>query len=95
MAWWESPGPGAPHQQPVHAAEKYPKAWDALQKAQAAAAASGSPVERGLVEALATRYTEKPPEDRRPLDEAYAGAMRRLWQMFPADPTWERSTRSR
>jgi len=87
MAWWGVALVQGPHiNNPSMLPEKYPKAWDALQKAQATAASSGSPVERGLVEALATRYTEKPPEDRRPLDEAYAGAMRRLWQMFPADP---------
>ena len=39
--------------------------------------------ERSLIEALATRYAWPPPEDRRPLDEAYAAAMRAVWRTNP------------
>lgn len=45
-----------------------------------------SPVERDLVEALAYRYADPQPEDRSGLDRAYADAMRRVWQKYPADP---------
>ncbi len=44
-----------------------------------------SPVEQALIEALAARYQDPPPEDRKPLDLAYAAAMRRVWQQYPAD----------
>jgi tetratricopeptide (TPR) repeat protein len=39
--------------------------------------------ERALIEALATRYAWPPPADRRPLDEAYAAAMRAVWRTHP------------
>jgi tetratricopeptide (TPR) repeat protein len=44
-----------------------------------------SPVERALIEAQAQRFVWPRPEDRKPLDEAYAAAMRRVWQAFPDD----------
>ena len=46
------------------------------------------PVERALIEALATRYSDPPPAEpraHRALDEAYATAMRRVAGRFPND----------
>lgn len=45
-----------------------------------------SPVEQALVRAVAERYAQTPPEDRRPLDEAYAAAMGEAFHAFPLDP---------
>lgn len=45
-----------------------------------------SPVERDLVETLSHRYANPQPEDRSPLDQAYADAMRKVWQKHPNDP---------
>ena len=45
-----------------------------------------SPVERDLIEALTHRYANPPPQDRVPLDQAYADAMRTVWQKYPNDP---------
>jgi tetratricopeptide (TPR) repeat protein len=45
-----------------------------------------SPVERALIDALAKRYANPQPEDRSPLDRAYADAMREVWKKFPNDP---------
>ena len=45
-----------------------------------------SPVERALIEALGKRYANPQPEDRKPLDEAYANAMREVWKAHPTDP---------
>jgi tetratricopeptide (TPR) repeat protein len=59
-------------------------AWRELRLAQQHAAA-GTPVERALIAALATRYDLPQPEDRRPLDLAYADAMRVVWKNFPQD----------
>ena len=45
-----------------------------------------SPVEAALIRAVSERYAMPIPEDRRPLDEAYADAMERAWARFPSDP---------
>jgi tetratricopeptide (TPR) repeat protein len=45
-----------------------------------------TPVERDLIEALSHRYANPQPEDRAPLDQAYADAMRKVWQAHPRDP---------
>jgi tetratricopeptide (TPR) repeat protein len=60
-------------------------AWQALQLAQKHAS-SAKPVERALIEALGKRYAQPQPEDRSPLDRAYADAMRGVWQAYPKDP---------
>ena len=60
-------------------------AWKELTLAQEHAS-KGSPVERALIEALGKRYANPQPEDRKPLDEAYANAMRDVWKAHPTDP---------
>ena len=42
--------------------------------------------ERSLIDALAVRYQVPVPENRDPLNQAYAGEMRKLHQQFPNDP---------
>lgn len=59
-------------------------AWAAVTKAQAVASL-GTPVEQALVAAVAKRYANPQPLDRKPLDEAYAAAMGNVWQKYPAD----------
>ena len=59
-------------------------AWKELKLAQENAA-NVSPVERDLIEALGQRYANPQPEDRVPLDQAYADAMRKVWQLHPDD----------
>src|SRR6478736_6692171 len=59
-------------------------AWNELQLAQQNAE-HASPVERDLIEALSHRYANPPPQDRAPLDQAYADAMRTVWQKYPND----------
>lgn len=59
-------------------------AVDALAKARELAAAA-RPVEQDLIAALTTRYTDPPPSDPRPLDRAYAQAMREVWKSHPDD----------
>ncbi|HVU24226.1 MAG TPA: hypothetical protein VHE13_08885 [Opitutus sp.] len=44
-----------------------------------------TPAERDLIEALAARYANPQPEDRGPLDRAYADAMRQVWRAHPDD----------
>jgi tetratricopeptide (TPR) repeat protein len=48
-------------------------------------ASTATPVERGLVEAVATRYADPPPPDRTSLDEAYARAMQDLYRAYSSD----------
>ena len=63
-------------------------AWDALQRARAAAPRA-TPVEQALIEALARRYAGPEylePEAMQPHVEAYADAMRQVATRFPDDP---------
>jgi len=61
-----------------------PEAWRAIQAAEAALD-DETPAERALVTALASRYAADPPENRAPLDQAYAVAMRTAAQAYPKD----------
>ncbi|MGI0487053.1 tetratricopeptide repeat protein [Pantanalinema rosaneae CENA516] len=61
------------------------EAWQALQTARSLSQTAPTE-ERAYVEALATRYVQNPPADRRPLDRAYADAMRQVAQQYPNDP---------
>jgi tetratricopeptide (TPR) repeat protein len=57
-------------------------AWSALQTA-IRLSKSATPREQALIQALAKRYTPQPPSDRKPLDLAYANAMRQVMQQYP------------
>ena len=60
-------------------------AWKAVQEARARAEGE-SPKEQALIDALSRRYREVPrPDDRAGLDSAYAEAMGRLAERYPAD----------
>jgi tetratricopeptide (TPR) repeat protein len=48
-------------------------------------AASATPADRALIEALQSRYADPAPEDRKPLDRAYAEAMAKVVRDFPGD----------
>ncbi len=85
MAWWGvayCEGPN--YNDPVMTDKRSAAAWDALEKARARIE-NTTPVERGLIEALGHRYAEPWPEDRKPLDQAYADAMGKLWATYPED----------
>lgn len=85
MAWWGIALANGPHiNNPVLPPERNEAALAALAKAQALAA-KGSAVEQALIAALAVRYVKDPPEDRKPLDEAYAAAMRKVFEKHPQD----------
>jgi tetratricopeptide (TPR) repeat protein len=60
-------------------------AWKELELARKYEA-KASPVERALIDALAKRYANPQPQDRVPLDQAYADAMREVWKAYPNDP---------
>jgi len=62
-------------------------AKDATALAARAASLTGMarPVDRALIHALQARYADPAPQDRAPLDRAYADAMARVVEQFPDD----------
>lgn len=85
MAWWGISVANGPHiNNPLVPPERAAAAWEALTKAQELAP-KASAVDRELIAALAARYAKEQPEDRKPLDEAYAAAMRKVWKANPTD----------
>jgi hypothetical protein len=84
MAWWGLAIAQGPHiNNPIVTPEATQTALQALAKARDADPKSS--VDSALIEALSQRYTTPPPQDRRPLDEAYAAAMRKVWKRYPDD----------
>ena len=85
MAWWGVALVNGPHINfPLVPPDKAAKAWEAIAAAQRLAA-NCSPLERSLIGALAQRYASPQPEDRKPLDQAYANAMREVWRAHPSN----------
>ncbi len=84
MCWWGSALVLGPHVNATMDPSNNAKAWDRLQRALDTAD-DASDREQAYIEALSARYASEPPEDRRPLDEAYADAMAKLAAEFPDD----------
>jgi tetratricopeptide (TPR) repeat protein len=85
MAFWGIAIANGPHiNNPVVPEARAKAAWDALGQAKALAS-SATPVERALIDALGARYAWPQPEDRKPLEQAYADAMRGVWKSYPRD----------
>ncbi|CAN5466582.1 hypothetical protein BH23VER1_BH23VER1_25730 [soil metagenome] len=90
MAYWGKAFCHGPHiNNPVMDEPGAIAAWSALQNALALADRS-SPAERALIEALASRYADPAAgdlpltaEERKPLDEAFAGVMSKVHARFP------------
>ncbi|MEZ6243002.1 MAG: hypothetical protein R3B57_08165 [Phycisphaerales bacterium] len=86
IAWWGIAYAHGLHiNNPQMTEEASTKAYDAAQKAMSLVR-HASPVEQALIRAVAARYAMPIPEDRAPLDQAYADAMQRAWEAFPDDP---------
>lgn len=85
MAWWGVAYAQGPHiNLPMVSPEQAAVASNAISRARALSDGA-SMIERGLIEALATRCVPSPPEDRGPLERAYADAMRALQAQYPDD----------
>jgi tetratricopeptide (TPR) repeat protein len=84
MCWWGAALVLGPHVNAAMDPANNPKAWDRLQRAQRVAS-DATEKEQAFIKALSARYAENPPEDRRPLDEAYAAAMAELAAKYPDD----------
>ncbi len=82
--WGISLSLGKNYNYPLFPPEKAKAAWKALESARAKAKAE-SEANRALIEALAARYADPLPKETRPLEEAYAKAMKAVWEKFPKD----------
>jgi tetratricopeptide (TPR) repeat protein len=86
MAYWGIALANGPHINfPLVPPENAAAAWKNLQLAKEKSA-NCNEVEKDLIEALSTRYANPQPEDRTPLDRAYADAMRKVWEKHRNDP---------
>jgi tetratricopeptide (TPR) repeat protein len=65
--------------------DNYQRAYAAIVKAQSLAQ-NCTPKEKALIEALAFRYAAQPPANRAALDEAYATAMKKVYEQYATDP---------
>ncbi len=84
MCYWGVANALGPNINAPMADEAVPEAYEALQRARELAP-QASEAERAYIEALSTRYVEKPVADRHALDVAYAAAMRKLAHRDPED----------
>lgn len=82
--WGEGYALGPNINSPVMSEDAIEPAFSAAAKALALAS-TASDSERALIEALAKRYSPDPKAERGPLNEAYAAAMRKVYDAFPKD----------
>ena len=84
-AWWGIALANGPHiNNPTLDPEHENAALEALEIAKGFTSGK-SGIEVELVQALTKRYSSSHPEDRKPLDQAYADAMRTVWRAHPHD----------
>src|SRR5690606_38942733 len=79
--WGEAFALGPNINAPMEAADHAP-AYAAMRRAHELRA-NATPLERALIEAMAERYAQSPPEDRSTLDAAFADAMAAVADSFP------------
>jgi tetratricopeptide (TPR) repeat protein len=84
MCWWGAALVLGPHVNSGMDPANNQKAWQRLQRA-IALAPRASEREQAFIRALSARFAENPPDDRRPLDEAYAQAAGQLVAERPDD----------
>lgn len=84
ICWWGQALVLGPNINVPMVPEAAAPAWDAAQKALALRD-KASPVEQMLIDAVVARYAQTAPEDRAPLDRAYADAMKAAVEKFPDD----------
>ena len=86
MAWWGVAYANGLHiNNPVMTAAQSQRGYEAAQEALKRID-HASPVEQALIRAVSQRYAWPAPEDRTPLDRAYADAMEQAWREYPTDP---------
>lgn len=85
MAYWGMAFASGPNINAAMDKGAVPEAYTAVQKALALSV-KVSEKERAFITALAKRYADKPVEDRKPLDKAFADAMQEVAAKYPDDP---------
>jgi tetratricopeptide (TPR) repeat protein len=86
MGWWGVAYVLGPNINAAMDTANAPEAHRAAQKAlELSKKSKATAWERAMAEAIAKRYALPVPEDRKPLDQAYADAMRSVFQKFPKD----------
>ncbi|MBI4165698.1 MAG: hypothetical protein HY508_08200, partial [Acidobacteria bacterium] len=83
--WGEALSLGPNINDTIPDAEREQNAYAAMKKAQQIKSGS-SPIERALIDALVTRYTQTKQVDRKKLNAAYARAMTAVFKRFGDDP---------
>ncbi len=84
MAWWGFAYVLGPNYNAVMAEDNYRWAYDAAQKA-VELSDNCNEKEKILIHAMAERYAQNPPEDRKNLDVAYSKAMKSAFKAYPND----------
>src|SRR5262245_18184734 len=82
--WGASLSMGKNYNYPFFPPEKAKAAWKSLELAQATSK-NEPEANRAMIEALAARYADPLPKETRPLEEAYAKAMKAASEKFPKD----------
>lgn len=86
MAFWGLAYANGPHiNNPAVPPEREAAAFAAAHEAARLAEELEDGADRALIEAVTTRYASPQPEDRAPLDEAFAEAMAGVYERFPDD----------
>ncbi|HSL18455.1 MAG TPA: hypothetical protein VLB51_11175, partial [Methylomirabilota bacterium] len=86
MAHWGIAYAKGPHiNNPVVPPEREAEAHAAAQEAGRLAGGMAEGADRALIEAISVRYASPQPEDRAPLDRAFADAMADVHERFPGD----------
>lgn len=86
MPWWGIAYANGMHiNMPVMTDQQWKDSHEAAQKALALLD-NETEIERALVEAVVKRTAWPVPPEQRPYDEAFAGAMEKVYQRFPDDP---------
>ena len=86
MSWWGFAYVLGPNYNGGMEKDNFQRAFDAAQKAKSLAA-SGTPKEKDLIEALTHRYSADTLIARSFLDSAYAAAMGKVYKKYPNDAT--------
>lgn len=85
MAYWGFAWVLGPNYNAGMESDNYERAYAAVSKAKSLLSRATAR-ETALVEALEQRYAAEAPADRSPLDQAYAAAMKNVFDRYPADP---------